>query len=519
MSIDPAGADYRELFPEAQISVKMNHRVGPGWFITPPRLADFVLHLFGLREGPKFLSLNHIALVQSVQILLFDGLDQSRFERFEQSLPGFTILKENGFPISVRGIKKQRHLKSGIDSMLGIEKSPKKFVRYATFEEMLATTEELFENGFPLKKEIGLEGGGPRRFELFGLRRLGDEDLKDYEELPECVPKSPFVVALDCEMIETSLGEECGRLSVIDADGNTLFDEFLKPIGSVVDLRTGFSGITNDHVERARIPSSDVRRLLSGIASRDTIIIGHSLEYDFRVLKLVHYRVVDTSLVYKDEAIYPHKPSLESLYTRYISERFRVSGCGHDSLEDAKAAFELAWYAMANPIRAARLPPPVPELFSKLKGKVSRIDFVTDPSRAASVGSCDHVLVSEREQGDDLCSDFIRRITEERPPLSIACFGDLARCEIDDSIESEICSRYDRWLARILAHVPPNSVTIVYGGTGNRKRIQGNETRVGRKGQDEATDRSSKAELDLCCRGLAWVICTNGSRVTDASPL
>jgi RNA exonuclease 1 len=372
---------------------------------------------------------------------------------------------------------------------------------------MLASPEELFDNGFPIANPPVLEG--KLRFEHFQIARLTSEDLTEYEELPEIVPNAQEVIALDCEMVETSLGDECARISVVDHEGNLLLDHFFKPLGDIVDLRTEFSGITAEHIEGATVTSYEVVKTLAQFASRQTIIVGHSLENDFRAMKLIHYRVVDTSLVYNREAQYPYKPSLVRLYGKYISKPFRVSDSGHDSTEDARAALELAAHAISHPIHKIQPPMPNPELFQKLKPRVVQINFFTEPPRAALVGLDPQVRVTVHDSGDDLCANFVRSITEERAPLTIALFSDLATCELNDSVEGEICERYNRWLAQIKADLPPDSITVVYTGTGNPKRLKVDKKTLDPKWQSAGLDPERKDEFEECRRGFVWVVCTS----------
>ena len=53
-------------------------------------------------------------------------------------------------------------------------------------------------------------------------------------------------IAIDCEMV--GLGENgktsaLARCCVVDYDGNTLYDEFVRPPGYVTDFRTKWSGV------------------------------------------------------------------------------------------------------------------------------------------------------------------------------------------------------------------------------------------------------------------------------------
>lgn len=49
---------------------------------------------------------------------------------------------------------------------------------------------------------------------------------------------TPGVFALDCEMIYTTAGSELARVTVVDLDGNVVYDRIVKPKGNVLDCNT-----------------------------------------------------------------------------------------------------------------------------------------------------------------------------------------------------------------------------------------------------------------------------------------
>lgn len=65
---------------------------------------------------------------------------------------------------------------------------------------------------------------------------------------------------------------------------------------------------------------------------------GHSIENDLKVLKLVHQRIIDTSILYPNP-ITNYKFSLKKLAHKFL--RKVIQEREHDSIEDAKATMEL----------------------------------------------------------------------------------------------------------------------------------------------------------------------------------
>ena len=85
----------------------------------------------------------------------------------------------------------------------------------------------------------------------------------------------------------------------------------------------------------------DVQAVLLSKFSSETILIGHSLESDLKVLKLVHDRVVDTSVVYPHKLGPPLKRALRTLAAEHLKRIIQDDVDGHDSAEDAIAALDL----------------------------------------------------------------------------------------------------------------------------------------------------------------------------------
>ncbi|KAF9111453.1 hypothetical protein BGX27_004933 [Mortierella sp. AM989] len=90
-------------------------------------------------------------------------------------------------------------------------------------------------------------------------------------------------------------GFELIRISVVDKTGKTIMDELVKPKNTVLDLNSRFSGITS--IDGAKYSLEQARDQFLGLIDSDTIIVGQSLENDFKVLRLIHTRVIDTAML------------------------------------------------------------------------------------------------------------------------------------------------------------------------------------------------------------------------------
>lgn len=170
----------------------------------------------------------------------------------------------------------------------------------------------------------------------------------------ELVGRPMKVLGVDCEMCLAKSGSILARVSVVDASGSPIYDSLVKPSEPIADYVTRFSGITAERLEGVTTTLEDVQRKLAEFIDFDTVLVGHSLECDLRVLKLAHPWVIDTSVIYNHPKGPPYKPSLKWLVQKWLGYEIQkarpLSGAngetdnqviGHDSEEDARAAVEL----------------------------------------------------------------------------------------------------------------------------------------------------------------------------------
>jgi len=146
------------------------------------------------------------------------------------------------------------------------------------------------------------------------------------------------IAALDCEMVYTTGGFRIARVSVVDASGECVFDEFIKMDDGVEvvcviphpkyisgithleglcfirDLNSRFSGIHSEqYAERAVLSLESAQRALAWLIGADTVLIGHALDNDLRALRLVHHRVVDTAALFPHSRGPPYRRALRDL--------------------------------------------------------------------------------------------------------------------------------------------------------------------------------------------------------------
>lgn len=151
-------------------------------------------------------------------------------------------------------------------------------------------------------------------------------------------------LALDCEMVGVGInGLESilARVCIVNSHGAVLYDEYVSSPERVVDFRTKYSGIRPKHLHSSRSkPFKDVQKEVSDIID-NRIVVGHSLENDFKALMLNH-----AFLLRRDTAKYrpfqrakskPH--ALRHLVKAIFG--LEIQSGEHDPAEDARSALML----------------------------------------------------------------------------------------------------------------------------------------------------------------------------------
>lgn len=176
----------------------------------------------------------------------------------------------------------------------------------------------------------------------------GDDEEADATSTPV------NIYALDCEMVYTTAGCELARCTIVDSRFHTVMDCVVRPDHMVLDCNTRFSGLTQAEVESAELRITDVQAKLLHLFDSDSILIGHSLESDLTALKLIHSKVVDTSIVFPHRLGPPKKRALRNLVGDYLHRIIQQGECGHNSLEDASACMELMQYKVKEDLRRGK---------------------------------------------------------------------------------------------------------------------------------------------------------------------
>lgn len=153
-------------------------------------------------------------------------------------------------------------------------------------------------------------------------------------------------VAIDCEMVGVGEDEDqedrsvVARVSIVNFNGEQVYDSFVRPKEFVTDWRTHVSGVSPKNMVAARsfeLVQNEVAQIL-----KDRILVGHSVKNDLDVMMLTHPKkdIRDTSRFSEFRKYSGGKsPSLKKLAYEVLG--VEIQGGQHSSLEDARATMLL----------------------------------------------------------------------------------------------------------------------------------------------------------------------------------
>ena len=152
-------------------------------------------------------------------------------------------------------------------------------------------------------------------------------------------------ISVDCEMVgigPMGTNSALARVSIVNYNGEQVYDSYVRPKEMVMDWRTPYSGITAKHMVHARdfeTVQKEVAEIFQG-----RVLVGHSLSNDLDVLFLSHpkYDLRDTARhkPYRELAG-GGWPKLKILASELLGIDIQKATEGHSSLEDARACMML----------------------------------------------------------------------------------------------------------------------------------------------------------------------------------
>ena len=185
------------------------------------------------------------------------------------------------------------------------------------------------------------------------------------KHLPSQTQKKRRAVVLDCEMVQVEGNcRELAYLTAVDFLTNEiLINNYVQPTKRVVGWNTRYSGISCAEMNHARANGralrgwNQARQVLWEYVDSDTVLIGHSLENDLKVLGFYHSKIVDSQIL-TSQAVALLLPSdqhltrrwgLKTLTKELLEDNIQVGKKGHSALEDTRATRDVVIWCIRNP--------------------------------------------------------------------------------------------------------------------------------------------------------------------------
>ena len=184
-------------------------------------------------------------------------------------------------------------------------------------------------------------------------RRLAAK-YRDFAPTPPSSRQNPKhrAVIIDCEMAGVVGGmSEMILVRVVDyLTGETLMNTLVRPTKTVIDWRTRFSGVRPATMVDATVRGKtlngwrEARAEIWKHIDADTVLVGHALQNDLDVLRMIHLHIVDSAIIARNAVgpVCSRQWGLKTLCYEFRGIEIQNHGkSGHDCLEDTLAAREV----------------------------------------------------------------------------------------------------------------------------------------------------------------------------------
>ncbi|KAG9048528.1 hypothetical protein FS837_012658 [Tulasnella sp. UAMH 9824] len=211
---------------------------------------------------------------------------------------------------------------------------------------------EMVQNDFLVPTYMELEVGEVGDLGPYSVPPVWDDQWKEMKKSKEGATNNvKRVLAIDCEMVFAGEEQILSQVCLVDwfSERIVYFQYVAPPPHKVItDYVTDKSGITAATLCGVTKTLEQVQQdLLLLIQQSNTILVGHGLHTDLKVLKLSHATVVDTSLMFDPPfgrkpgpPTVWQRPKLKDLVKVYLGNQDFQNGC-HSPASDALACIKL----------------------------------------------------------------------------------------------------------------------------------------------------------------------------------
>ncbi|GAA5871082.1 hypothetical protein JCM16303_001683 [Sporobolomyces ruberrimus] len=561
-----------------------------GRTITVNDVRDFVLHLLANDKAQSWLYVKNRSNVQRVVALMIPGIIPTTLgipqpslstnlpfslvsplssaggdQELENHLPVFSKMFSHACPTKAPGEKNRMH--SGYQSfttcpLTSGEKDRREKARKERGQKLktsdpsafLLSPSQMFEQNYPTPTTLPSPLPSSSSSSTVDFEKWKrDDGWVEAPHVPLEEGKLRRVLGLDCEMCLTEDGSELARLTLVDQQGKKVYDKLVKPSKPITDYLTRFSGLTEDMLKDVTTTLKDVQKDLSELIDYQTVLLGHSLESDLKVLKLIHTYIIDTSVIYQHPRGPPFKASLKWLAQKWLKKEIQtnvgtnanvdgngaVQGGGHDSEEDARTCVELLNLKMQKGPGFGEFVTDQETIFERLaRGQDPKTSVVIDHGSPGQWHGAKATTAVACQNDDEVLKGVVEHAGEH--DLTIARFMDLSHTlgwsqnststtaktgseEVVASSESDISAAYaalDTQLAKLHASLPPLTALIIFTGHSDPRSMSALSAKKAKfdklwrtikqseiKPEDrwmESDDRKLVDEVERCRFGLSF---------------
>jgi hypothetical protein len=176
-------------------------------------------------------------------------------------------------------------------------------------------------------------------------------------------------IALDCEMVGVGPKGNQDALAFLSAvdffTGEILINNYVQPTEKIKQWRTRVSGVTPPGLAAAVASGQAIfgweaaRQALWEYADANTVLIGHALDNDLRILRILHFKVVDSAIL-TGELVFNPAPdarlrrswALKMLTKALLNRDIQIGNHGHNCLEDTFATRDVVIWCLKHPDEA-----------------------------------------------------------------------------------------------------------------------------------------------------------------------